>query len=284
MLITGLSLFGILLADPAADDMVQLDTLPEETSIDVVQEESTAEDRPGNVPDSSQLPPLATTLTQDEVVPAAAPTLKPALVPENETSRFSVDDLSHLDLGFDTNENEQQTDTPAEPVEVFVPLPPATLPPPPAQTSPVERLSLSGYEACGSLEIPTGIMAPLALFTAQNDPAIICLGEAVASASCTNSEIVLTSDSTPVGSVYVAKRTGDNACSVGVRLTPSMVTFCSIASIMNHTDGKDKTMRQWRSAFRDDPGQVFANLYIQNSDAFTNPNAMDDYDCVDYQL
>jgi len=207
---------------------------------------------------------------------------QPIIRVEDE-SPFSIDDLSHLNLGPEPAAESTFVPPPTAPPTVITP---SVIIPTILEEEPVEYPDLGNkrFSDCGDITIPTGFGVAFFSVSAGSNPTVVCLGEAVASSGCGSDSATILSSGEEVGSVYVTKRPGDNVCSVGTLLDEGLLSLCSVEKLMDIGTGEDKSMSQWRSDFSDDPGGMFADMYFNNTEAFGDLSALDTYDCELYSM
>ena len=219
---------------------------------------------------------------QDKVVqydqaPGNTEVNAPATESQGSGSPYSIADLPNLDL----NINDNSTGYVPPPPKPIVVNPPASNNDDDATIATLKSVS---FRTCGSVSIPTGFGLALFALSAKNDPAIECLGKAIASQSCGDVSASIESDGEALGTVYVTARPDDSVCSVGVPASGGEVSLCSVEQLMNIGLKENKTMAQWQVYFADDPGRAFTDLYVKNSDALQDPNQARAYDCKTYEL
>jgi hypothetical protein len=200
---------------------------------------------------------------------------------------FSIDDLAHLDLGFNQSEKTQTSPEPViealAAIEVVESEPQESIV---VDTSVVEEypsIKNVSFRDCGQLIVPTGFGLAMFSLTLGSDTVIECLGEAVASASCSAYEAEVMMDNS-VTSLYVVSRPDDEVCSVGIPANANLLSLCSVESLMDVGFSEDKTFRQWQRDFKNNPGKSFASLYFENSTAFQSSNNLSVYDCKLYEM
>lgn len=138
------------------------------------------------------------------------------------------------------------------------------------------------WKKCGTLTVPTGLALATFSFTAGSDPAVECMGEAVAK-RCASSQLEVVNEGEIVGSMYVLERS-DDVCSVGVPAGDGLISLCSVEKIMNAGAGEEKSFKQWQAVFKTEPGDTFASMYFDNSSALSNPASASIFDCRTYKF
>jgi hypothetical protein len=201
--------------------------------------------------------------------------------PSVRVSNYSIDDLPDLDLNINGTRRQIVQPPVVAPILSIPVTNPNPVPVAPVDFPSMERLRFSN---CGSVTVPTGFGLALFTISAKSNPTVICLGEAIAEQSCGSNRATIESEGVEVGAVFVAKRPDDGVCSVGAPLTDDLVSMCSVEKFMDIGTGEDKTMLQWKNYFNEDPGKAFAELYFNNIDAFSNPEAETLYDCKVYEI
>lgn len=202
----------------------------------------------------------------------------------DESPNFTIDDLSHLDLGF----NQPATEAPVVLDEISVPPtqineiiknPVSNTP----QSKPATYASIANlrFKDCGEIDVPSGFRLALFAMTAGNDPAVECLGKAVAQTGCGEYIAEVSAEGNRFN-LYVGSRPDDKVCSVGVSLGTESVVLCSVTQLMNIGSDENKTFTQWQAEFKEEPGQLFASMYFDNVAVFENPDALTEYDCKLY--
>jgi hypothetical protein len=250
------------------------DTQQEITNLEVNSTDDSAEDIPAEV--------LA---LQEEM--QQRPGRRTEKVLTSDSPGFSVDDLAHLDLGFNQPEkNQASTEVEVETVIVLEASEPVSPKMPQTKESTKEEypsMQNVSFKKCGEITVPTGLGLAMFSVTLQNNPVVECLGEAVASFNCSAHEAQISMDGSQTA-LYVMGRSDDGACSVGVPTSGSTVSMCSVESLMNVGFAENKTFAQWRQEFNEDPGKSFSSLYFENSAAFQNGNSLSQYDCKLYEI
>ncbi|MCA9358837.1 hypothetical protein KC926_01375 [Candidatus Kaiserbacteria bacterium] len=135
---------------------------------------------------------------------------------------------------------------------------------------------------CGEIELPSGIGLALFAFSAEYNPAVICLGESVAK-KCRLSKVEILSESSLVGNILVGDLL-DGQCGVGTYSDPESAILCSVEKMMNANSEEQLSLSAWQKVFKSEPGKTFASLYINNQSAFSDPSVAEKFDCKTYSL
>ncbi len=251
--------------------------VPAAAPAEVVEEETA---RP--VSQTPQVAPGALLPWQTEVTDYRTQSENAPIEPVENESPFSIDDLSHLDLGL--NREPTQVVPVVEEVPVVTQPPVVTIVPPDEEPISFPSMKKQRYSDCGDIAMPTGFGIAFFSLSAKNYPEVICLGEAIASSGCGGSSATILSEDVEIGTIYVAKRSDDKVCSVGAPISDTLATFCSVEKLMDIGTEQDLTMSQWRDVFDEDPGGSVATLYFRNSSALSDSDAFEEYDCKVYEI